>query len=150
MRPAFRRLNVTLKDLYDKEEQAFFGALTGTLHARANSERLLVGFSSLVLLVGVALALSLRQRVRSDFARAWQALTAEVDERKAAEAALRASEERFRSLVQNSSDVITIVDAERLIRYQSESVMRVLGYEPQVTFEDGLRRTADHLLDGKE
>jgi UDP-glucose 4-epimerase len=27
---------------------------------------------------------------------------------------------------------------------------RVLGYEPKVTFEDGLRRTAGHLLDGKE
>ena len=27
---------------------------------------------------------------------------------------------------------------------------RVLGYEPQVAFEEGLRRTADHLLGGKE
>lgn len=27
---------------------------------------------------------------------------------------------------------------------------RILGYEPQVTFEEGLRRTADHLLGGKE
>ena len=31
-----------------------------------------------------------------------------------------------------------------------DEAKRVLGYEPQVTFEDGLRRTADHLLDGKE
>jgi diguanylate cyclase (GGDEF)-like protein/PAS domain S-box-containing protein len=130
-RPVFRRLNVTLKDLYDREEQQLFGALTGTLNARASSERLLVGFSSLVLLVGVALALSLRQRVRSDFARAWRALTAEVDERKAAEAALRASEERFRSLVQNSSDVITILDADGRPRWHSESVRRVLGYDPE-------------------
>ena len=27
---------------------------------------------------------------------------------------------------------------------------RILGYEPQVPFEEGLRRTADHLLGGKE
>jgi diguanylate cyclase (GGDEF)-like protein/PAS domain S-box-containing protein len=131
MRPVFRRLNLALKELYDKEEQAFFGALTGTLNARASSERLLVGFSSLVLLVGVALALSLRQRVRSDFARAWRALTAEVDERKAAEAALRASEERFRSLVQNSSDVISILDADGTPRWHSESMRRVFGYDPE-------------------
>ena len=131
MRPVFRRLYVLLKDLYDKEEQQFFGALSGTIEARRDSERLLVGFSSLVLLVGVALAFSLRQRVRSDFARAWRKLTAEVDERNAAEAALRASEERFRSLVQNSSDVITILDADGAVRYHSGSARRVFGYDPE-------------------
>ena len=83
-----------------------------------------------MLIVGLALALSLRQRVRKDFARAYQTLTAEVEERKAAERALRASEERFRSLVQNSSDVISIVDADGGVRYHSESVRRVLGYDP--------------------
>jgi diguanylate cyclase (GGDEF)-like protein/PAS domain S-box-containing protein len=130
MRPAIRRVTVRIKELYDAKEQEFFGALSGTLEARTSSERLLVGLSGLVLVVGLALALSLRQRVRKDFARAYQALTAEVEERKAAERALRASEERFRSLVQNSSDVISIVDADGGVRYHSESVRRVLGYDP--------------------
>ena len=31
-----------------------------------------------------------------------------------------------------------------------DEARRVLGYEPQVAFEEGLRRTADPLLDGKE
>jgi diguanylate cyclase (GGDEF)-like protein/PAS domain S-box-containing protein len=130
MRPAIRRATVSIKQLYDTKEQGFFGALSGTLNARRSSERLLVGLSGLVLIVGLALALSLRQRVRKDFARAYQTLTAEVEERKAAERALRASEERFRSLVQNSSDVISIVDADGGVRYHSESVRRVLGYDP--------------------
>ena len=130
MRPAVRRVTVGIKQLYDAKEQEFFGALSGTLNARRSSERLLVGLSGLVLIVGLALALSLRQRVRKDFARAYQTLTAEVEERKAAERALRASEERFRSLVQNSSDVISIVDADGGVRYHSESVRRVLGYDP--------------------
>ena len=37
-------------------------------------------------------------------------------------------EARFRSLVQNSSDVITVVDADTTIRYQTPSVQTVLGY----------------------
>jgi UDP-glucose 4-epimerase len=31
-----------------------------------------------------------------------------------------------------------------------DEARRVLGYEPQVSLEEGLRRTADHLLEGKE
>jgi diguanylate cyclase (GGDEF)-like protein/PAS domain S-box-containing protein len=130
LRPVLKRLVVRVKQLFDLEEQEFTGALGATLQARGDSQRLLVGLSGLVLLVGLALALSLRQRVRKDFARAYQTLTAEVEERKAAEHALRASEERFRSLVQNSSDVISIVDPDGNVRYHSESVRRVLGYDP--------------------
>jgi diguanylate cyclase (GGDEF)-like protein/PAS domain S-box-containing protein len=41
------------------------------------------------------------------------------------------SEAHFRSLAQNSSDVITIVDAEGVITYQSSSVERVFGFAPE-------------------
>jgi diguanylate cyclase (GGDEF)-like protein/PAS domain S-box-containing protein len=43
----------------------------------------------------------------------------------------RKSEVRFASLVQNSSDVMTIIAADSTIRYQSPSVYRVMGYDPQ-------------------
>lgn len=42
-----------------------------------------------------------------------------------------ASQERFRSLVQHSSDVITITDAVGKIVYQSPSVTPVFGYQPE-------------------
>ncbi len=39
-------------------------------------------------------------------------------------------EARFRSLVQNATDLITVIDPDGTIRYQSPSVRRMLGYEP--------------------
>jgi diguanylate cyclase (GGDEF)-like protein/PAS domain S-box-containing protein len=44
---------------------------------------------------------------------------------------LSRSEARFRSLVQNASDVIIIVDAAANILYESPAVERILGYKPQ-------------------
>ena len=43
------------------------------------------------------------------------------------------SENRFRALVQNSSDIITVLDAAGTILYKSPSERRVLGYEPEQT-----------------
>ncbi|MGA9162430.1 MAG: EAL domain-containing protein [Actinomycetota bacterium] len=42
---------------------------------------------------------------------------------------IRQSEARFSSLVQNSSDVVMVVEADSTIRYISPSVERVLGHE---------------------
>jgi diguanylate cyclase (GGDEF)-like protein/PAS domain S-box-containing protein len=46
-------------------------------------------------------------------------------------AELARSEERHRSLVQNSSDVVTIVDLDGLIRYESPASLHVFGYPPE-------------------
>ena len=43
---------------------------------------------------------------------------------------MRASEKRFRVLVQNASDIITIIDADGTVRYESPAVERILGYPP--------------------
>ena len=42
----------------------------------------------------------------------------------------RASEQRFRSLVANAADVITVVGEDDIIRYESPPVTDVLGYRP--------------------
>jgi diguanylate cyclase (GGDEF)-like protein/PAS domain S-box-containing protein len=55
----------------------------------------------------------------------------DVTDRRTAQEALRVSEERFRSLVQNASDLISILDADATVRYESPSHTRVLGLEPE-------------------
>jgi len=51
-------------------------------------------------------------------------------ERKQNEDALRASEQRFRALIENTSDGICLLDADGRIRYSSPGSEAMLGYEP--------------------
>jgi PAS domain S-box-containing protein len=55
----------------------------------------------------------------------------DVTERKEAEKVIKESEERFRTLVQNTSDIITILEADGTVRYISPAVERVTGYKPE-------------------
>jgi PAS domain S-box-containing protein len=52
-------------------------------------------------------------------------------ERERAEKSLKESEERFRSLVMNSSDTIAVFGPDGTRLYTSPSIERVLGYEPE-------------------
>ena len=55
----------------------------------------------------------------------------DITERKQTEAALETSEKRFRTWIENSSDIITVLDGSGIIQYESPSLQRWLGYEAE-------------------
>lgn len=56
-------------------------------------------------------------------------ISLDITERKMAEEKLRRSEEHFRSLVENVSEIILVVDTRGVLCYASPAIKRVLGYE---------------------
>jgi two-component system, cell cycle sensor histidine kinase and response regulator CckA len=74
--------------------------------------------------------------LKSNLARIGPAIQAALERGRAqaqktqAEAALASSERRFRSLVQNSSDLVTILAPDGTILYASDSAERIVGYSP--------------------
>lgn len=55
----------------------------------------------------------------------------DITHRRKAVEQLARSEDRFRTLIEKSTDIITILDDEGIILYESPSIEAVLGYKPQ-------------------
>jgi PAS domain S-box-containing protein len=55
----------------------------------------------------------------------------DITARKAAEEALARSEAYYRSLIENSQDLVALIDAQGVIRYLSPAVLHVLGFAPE-------------------
>ncbi|NNF58927.1 MAG: PAS domain S-box protein [Rhodothermaceae bacterium] len=72
----------------------------------------------------------------------FEGVVEDVTNQRRVQQALRKSEERFRSLVQNASDLTAVLDARGTMTYLSPSVERILGY----TAEDLLGRPPFDLV----
>ena len=57
-------------------------------------------------------------------------VSSELKHRRAAQEA-QSSEHRLRTLIENTSDVISILDAQGTIRYESPAITELLGYTPE-------------------
>ncbi|HEY0564708.1 MAG TPA: PAS domain S-box protein, partial [Terriglobales bacterium] len=55
----------------------------------------------------------------------------DITAQKHAEVAMRRSEELFRSVIESSADIITIISDEGTVRYGSPAIERVLGWTPE-------------------
>jgi diguanylate cyclase (GGDEF)-like protein/PAS domain S-box-containing protein len=94
----------------------------GPIEEQIASTRLnvfLISFGAVTVLIGIIwLAFAGASRLLASQNRRLQGMTVE----------LQRSEARFRSLVQNSSDIVVVVDPAGRIAYESTAVQRVLGY----------------------
>jgi len=61
-----------------------------------------------------------------------QGLLTDITDKIKAENALAESENRFRSVVQNSSDITSIISAKGIVTYKSPAFYRIFGYEPEM------------------
>lgn len=66
-----------------------------------------------------------------------QGAARDITERKAAEEALRQSEQKYRGIVENSHDLITLVQPDGAVSYASPACRHILGYEPEELLEKG-------------
>lgn len=83
--------------------------------------------------IGEKILLFNAMRMNSEDAKKNRILLAieDITHRRRWEQQLKESEERFRLLVQNASDIITVFTQDGMISYLSEPVERVLGYKPK-------------------
>ncbi len=70
------------------------------------------------------------------------AVIMDITERERAERALKVSEEHFRSVIEVVHDLITVVDQDGMVQYQSPAFARMLGYDP----EQRIGESAVHLI----
>ena len=124
---AERRINAVRVE----QEKQFYLATTAALEGSRRSQLGLSALVGLVLALGVVGVTVVTRRSRSRIATAYDALKGEVGERRAAEDALRASEGRFRSLVQRASDLTVVTDAAGIVHYVSPAAETLLGHRPE-------------------
>jgi PAS domain S-box-containing protein len=75
--------------------------------------------------------IELLDALKREINRTIESISREITKRKKAEEALRAREERFRQIAENSEEWIWEVDTDGLYIYSSPTVEKILGYRPE-------------------
>ncbi|HRP57033.1 PAS domain-containing sensor histidine kinase [Agriterribacter sp.] len=108
------RLRKKLKSLQTKNAGFSDLEITQTFTTAGTRTFLLNGFRSLPAIPGSTIILTMQ----------------DITSRKEMEEQLMENEERFRLLVQNSSDIITVFSEDGTVLYESPAIESVLGYNP--------------------
>lgn len=110
--------------LRSAEDKRFYSATVNLLDTNLRTQAGLAVLITLVLVLGAAAVLAITRRSRSDLAVAYDAL--------------RASEGRFRSLVQRASDLTVVTDRQGVVTYASPAAEEMLGHPSDDLLDESL------------
>jgi PAS domain S-box-containing protein len=82
---------------------------------------------------------------KKDDTREFQAVIQDITHRKETDQALRASEEKYRSLIDHIPDVVWTANLNRDLLYISGNAFKVLGYSSEELFENGRQLWLDRI-----
>jgi PAS domain S-box-containing protein len=82
---------------------------------------------------------------KKDDRREFQAVIQDITQRKQSDQALRASEEKYRSLIDHVPDVVWMADSNRDLRFISGNAVKVLGYSSDELLEKGGQLWMDRI-----
>ncbi len=122
-----RDLEARVGEFYDREEAIFFASVGEALRAQRTSQALLLVIMLLMLVFGVAMALSVRARVNTQFERAYRRLEEEVAERQHAEAEQRRQAEYLSALHETSVGMMNHLDLSDLLQTILNRAVQLVG-----------------------
>ena len=139
-----RRVEARVGEVYDREEDAFFSSVGRALRAQRTSQVLLLVIMLLMLGLGVTLALSVRSRVNSQFARAYRRLEEEVTVRQRAEEEQRRQAEYLAALHDTSVGLMHHLDLSDLLQtILNRAVQLVRAHDGFIFLADRSGETLD-------
>ncbi|MGB5770914.1 MAG: EAL domain-containing protein [Crocosphaera sp.] len=126
--PGFNGLQA-FKILEQSGQKIPFLLVTGSLGEEAAVDCIKAGITDYIVKNNLLRLPNILMRSLEEFALRRQQQQA-MRERKKAEIALLESEQRFRALIENATDIIFILAPDGYLTYVSPSVKRILGYDP--------------------
>lgn len=120
------RIESQIKSTHDNEEASFFTSVSRALRAQRATQVVLLVSMFLVLAFGVALALSVRSRVNTQFERAYALLEQEVAVRQRAEEDQRRQTEYLSALHDTSVGLMNHLDVSDLLQTILERAVQLM------------------------